>query len=185
MHVARRSRGSGRRFIVNVPFPPLKSLPDALGLLGSSRSPAFGGLGLSHDLCDLHGDCVSSSVVHIRSNPDYSFYAGDSFSILPYVVARPNATGYLDSWSHDRSVFVRSEDTFTVSRNETGTFPAVASVSFLSSALNSTLTVFQSVTVIQLAISPQTRLVNFTGPHGFVERNHEGSFYRNDTFRDS
>jgi hypothetical protein len=151
MHVARRSRGSGRRFIVNVPFPPLKSLPDALGLLGSSRSPAFGGLGLSHDLCDLHGDCVSSSVVHIRSNPDYSFYAGDSFSILLHVVARPNTTGYLDSWSHDRSVFVRSEDTFTVSRNETGTFPVAASVSFFNSAFNSALTFSSWSTVDKIA----------------------------------
>ena len=137
------------------------------------------------DPCDSYGDCVSNSVVYIRANPNHSLYLGDSFSVPLSVTTGPNTTGYTVSWSYDSLVFTKSGDTFTVAGNETGTFPIAESVTFTGSAFSSTLTVSESVTIIQLSIALQTRLVNVTDSHGFVERNLDGSFYYNDTFCDS
>jgi hypothetical protein len=141
-----------------------------------------------HDPCDPYGDCVSSSVTYLRSNPNGTLYPGDSFSVRLSVITGPNTTGYSVSWSYDQSVFARSGGAFVVAGNRTGTFSVSASVTFEGNStrpFNSTLTVSQSVTVVRLVISMLTRLVNVTGPHGFVERNPDGSFYRNDTFCDS
>ena len=140
---------------------------------------------LAQDPCDSRGDCVSSSITYVRSNPDGSLYLGDSFSVLVSIITGPNTTGYSVSWSYDQAVFERSGNTFVVVGNTTGTFSVAASVTFAGSSFSSTLTTSQSVTIIQLVISLQTRLINVTDSHGFVERNLDGSFYRNDTFCDS
>ena len=134
-----------------------------------------------HDPCDSYGDCVSSSVTYIRANPDQTLYLGDSFSVQLSVTTGQNSAGYSVSWSYDSSVFDRSGDTFTVTGNRTGTFSIAASVYFA----NSSLATSQSVTVVPLVISLHTGLVNVTDPHGLVERNLDGSFYRNDSFCDS
>ena len=134
-----------------------------------------------HDPCDSYGDCVSSSVTYIRANPDQTLYLGDSFSVQLSVTTGQTSAGYSVSWSYDSSVFDRSGDTFTVTGNRTGTFSIAASVYFA----NSSLTTSQSVTVVPLVISLHTELANVTDPHGLVERNLDGSFYRNDSFCDS
>jgi hypothetical protein len=145
------------------------------------------------DPCDRYGDCLSSSVTFIRSNPDHSLYLGDSFSVPFSITLGPNTTGYSVSWSYDPSVFERSGDTFTVAGNETGTFSIVASATFTGSVtvgnttqpFSSTLKTDQSVTVIQLVISLHTRLVNVTDSRGHLLRNEDGTFYYNDSFCDS
>jgi hypothetical protein len=139
----------------------------------------------SDDPCDSYGNCLAGSIIFLRSNPDHTLYLGDSFSVPLSVTTGPNTTGYAVSWSYDSSVFARSGDTFTVAGNVTGALSIAASVTFAGSAFTSTLTVSESVTVIQLVISLQTRLVNVTDPHGNVERNADGTYYRNDTFCNS
>jgi hypothetical protein len=138
-------------------------------------------LSAAHDPCDSYGNCVSSTVTYIRANPDHTLYLGDSFSVSLSVTTGQNTSGYSVSWTYDSSVFDRSGDTFTVAGNETGTFSIEASVAFG----NSSLTTSQSVTVVPLIISLHTELVNVTDAHGLVERNLDGSFYRNDSFCDS
>jgi hypothetical protein len=94
------------------------------------------------------------------------------------------------SWSYDQSVFDRSGDSFTVAGNKTGTFPISTSVTFTGSVMvgnstqpfSSTLSIAESVTVIQLVIVQHAELVNVTGSNGLVLRNPDGSFYRNDSF---
>ena len=123
-----------------------------------------------HDPCDSYGDCVSGSVSYIRANPDGSLYVGDSFSIPLSVTTGPNTTGYSVAWSFDRSVFDRTGDIFTTAGNKTGSFELSATVTFAGSVnagnstqpFSSTLTVADSVTVIQLIISLNLRMVNVT-----------------------
>ena len=156
-----------------------------LSFLATSAFVVMVPLSAAHDPCDSYGNCISSSVIYVRANPDHTLYLGDSFSIPLSITTGSNTTGYSVSWTYDPSVFRRSGDTFTVAGNETGSFSMTAAVAFIGSAFNSTLTVSQSVTIIQLVISLQTRLVNSTDAHGFVERNLDGTFYRNDSFSDS
>ncbi|HYB75997.1 MAG TPA: hypothetical protein VEC08_03465, partial [Nitrososphaerales archaeon] len=137
-----------------------------------------------HDPCDSHGDCVSSSIAHVRSNPDGSLFFGDSFSVPLSITTGPNTTGYSISWSF-APVFERTGDTFTVIENETGTFTIVASINFTGPSFSSVLATSQTVTVIQLEISFRTQLINVTDTHGVVERNMDGSFYYNDSYCDS
>ena len=79
-------------------------------------------------------------------------------------------------------MFERSGDTFTVIENETGTFAIVASITFSGPSFSSVLTTSVTVTIIQLEISLRTQLTNVTDANGDVERNPDGSFYRNDSF---
>ncbi len=142
------------------------------------------------DPCDAYGDCISTSMTYLRSNPDHTLYLGDSFSISLSVKTGPNTTGYSTSWSFDTSVFERSGGTFTVAGNTTGTFTITATVTFTGSMLvgnttqpfTSSLSSSQTVTIIQLAITLKVDLVNVTDTYGLVERNPDGSFYRNDSF---
>ncbi|MDE1853244.1 MAG: hypothetical protein KGI38_05805 [Thaumarchaeota archaeon] len=145
----------------------------------------------THDPCDSYGDCVSSSVNYIRSNPDGSLYVGDSFSIPLSVTKGPNTTSYSVSWSFDRSVFDRSGDSFTVAGNKTGNFAVSATVTFAgfvtagnsTQPFSSTLAGTESVTVIQLTISPYLRMVNVTDKStGFELRNPDGTFFKGDSF---
>ena len=46
----------------------------------------------THDPCDPYGNCVSSSVNDIRSNPDGSLYVGDSFSVPVSVTSGQNTS---------------------------------------------------------------------------------------------
>ncbi|MDG7006635.1 MAG: hypothetical protein JRN06_00155 [Nitrososphaerota archaeon] len=143
-----------------------------------------------NDPCDSYGDCISSSISYIRSNPDGSFYPGDSFKVPVSITSGPNTTTYSLSWSYESSVFRRSGDAFAVAGNKTGTFPITVSVTFAGSAavgnstqpFTSTLSVSESVTVVQLFVASHFQVANVTGPHGFVLRNPDGSFYRNDSF---
>ncbi|MDG6949225.1 MAG: hypothetical protein JRM77_05145 [Nitrososphaerota archaeon] len=145
-----------------------------------------------HDPCDSYGDCISSSVSYIRSNPDSSLYVGDSFSVQVSITTGQNTTSYSVSWSYP-PVFEKSGDTFVVAENQTGTFSVDALVTFTGSItvgnttqpFTSTLATAQSITIIPLIISLHTRLVNVTDSHGFVKRNLDGTFYHNDTFCDS
>ena len=134
--------------------------------------------------CDSYGDCVSSSVDYIRSNPNHSLYLGDSFSDLLSITTGPNTTRYSVSWSYS-PVLVRSGDVFTVVENETGTLTILATIKFIGSTFTSTLNVMESVTVVPLKIILRTQLFNVTSPSSGVERNMDGSFYRNDSFCDS
>src|SRR5712691_4234954 len=46
--------------------------------------PVLSGLAqhnLAEDPCDAYGDCLSSTIVFIRSNTDHTLYLGDSFAI--------------------------------------------------------------------------------------------------------
>ena len=146
----------------------------------------------THDPCDSYGNCVSSSVNYIRSNPDGSLYVGDSLSIPLSVTTGQNTTSYSVSWSYP-PVFQRSRDVFVVVENQTGSFSIEASVTFTGSVavgnttqpFTSTLTTAQSVTVIQLVISFETRLINVTDSQGHLLRNKDGTFYQNDSLCDS
>jgi hypothetical protein len=138
----------------------------------------------STDPCDSYGDCVSSSINYLRSNPDSSLCLGDSFSVSLSITTGPNTTGYSVSWSY-APVFERAGDTFTVIENETGTFTVVESITFTGSSFSSILTASQTVTIIQLEITLRTQLINVTDSHGGVERNADGTFYNNDSFCDS
>ncbi|MDG7022938.1 MAG: hypothetical protein JRN45_00295 [Nitrososphaerota archaeon] len=145
------------------------------------------------DPCDGYGDCVSSSVSYVRSNPDHTLYLGDSFVVPLSIMMGPNTTDYSLSWSYDHSVFDRSGDTFSVVGNDTGTFSIEASVTFSGTVpvgnttqpFSSTLATGQSVTIIPLIISLRTQMVNITDSHGFALRNPDGTFYRNDSFCES
>ena len=74
--------------------------------------------------------------------------------------------------------------------NKTGTFPISVSVTFTGSSaggnssqpFNSTLSIAESVRIIQLTLTIRTQLVNVTGPDGLTLRNPDGTFYRNDSF---
>ena len=138
-----------------------------------------------YDPCDSSGDCISGSIQYIRSNPDGSLYPGDSFAFPVSVKLGQNTTVSSLSWSYDRSVFDRSGDSFVVAGNATGTFPISASVTFAGTSarpFNSTLSLTESVTVIQLIIIQHAELVNVTSPNGLTMRNPDGTFYRNDSF---
>ncbi|MDG6899214.1 MAG: hypothetical protein JRM85_01770 [Nitrososphaerota archaeon] len=141
------------------------------------------------DPCDFQGDCVSSSIVYFRSNPDHTLYLGDAFSVPVSITAGSNTSSYSVSWSYDQSIFEKSGDTFTVVGNETGVFTISAAVAFSEAGnateSNSTLTTSQSVTVIPLEMTLKTRVVNMTDPDGNVFRNSDGTFYRNDSFCES
>jgi hypothetical protein len=158
------------------------------GILSASSHSLTG----SKDPCDNYGDCVSSTIRYIRSNPDGTLYVGDSFAVDISIITGPNTTGYSVSWFYP-SVFQRSGNSFTVAENRTGVFTVGADVTFTGTTIvnnktqtfTATLSTSQTVTVIPLIISFRTQLVNVTDSYGFAERNPDGSFYRNDTFCDS
>ena len=152
------------------------------------RTRATGG-----DPCDNYGDCVSSSITFIRSNPDGSLYLGDSFSVSVSISSGQNTRSYSISWSFDSSVFQRTGSTFTVAGNKTGIYAISASVTFTGSIqvgnttqpFTSTLLTSQTVSIIPMNIQFRTTLVNVTDARGRLLRNPDGSFYRNDSFCDS
>jgi len=143
------------------------------------------------DPCDAYGNCLSSSLTYLRSNPGGTLYPGDSFAVQLFIISGQNTTGRSVYWSYDAAVFTRSGDTFTVTGNTTGSFTigitAVFTVSMKSgnttTKFTSALHTSQTVVVIplRLTVSP-IQVVNMTDRYGNVLRNPDGSFYRNDSF---
>jgi hypothetical protein len=111
----------------------------------------------AHDPCDGYGDCISSSVSFVSSNPDHTLYLGDSFEVSVSVTRGPNTTGYSLSWSYDQSEFKKTGNTFTVSGSAIGAYSVTASATFSGSLavgnttqpFNSTLTTSQAVAVVR------------------------------------
>jgi len=177
-------------------IPPLRAVlavaPLLFLILAMSEFGAATPHGGTLDPCDGYGDCVSSSISYVRSNPDYTLYLGDSFAVSLSIIAGPNTNSYQTYWSFDSSVFQKSGSMFTVVGNESGTFEVTASVTFTGSVrvgnttepFTSSLSTNQSVTVIPLVIVFNTKLVNVTSS-GSLLRNPDGSYYRNDSFCDS
>ncbi len=144
----------------------------------------------SADPCDSYGDCLSSSISYIRSNPDRTLYLGDSFVISLSVSESAGTTTSQTSWSYDPSAFLKEGSTFAVIGNVTGMYTITASTVFsglrqvgnTTEPFTSALTTNQSIMIIPFAISFETTIVNVTGEdHNFL-RNPDGSFYRNDSF---
>jgi len=169
------------------------------------------------DPCDGYGDCVSSSLSLVRSNPDSSLYLGDQFVIsLQSTPGRGGAacgngcseswSGSLSgvSWSFDQSALSANlseiSGSFMVTTNTTSsyTISAVAvfhvTITTCTTGSNGVSTCSQSTVASPLTVSQQvqtraffltltTRLLNVTDEEtGFVLRNPDGSFYRNDSF---
>jgi len=110
------------------------------------------------------------------------------------------------TWSFDQTEFQEAgisetSAAFTVVGNSTGTYTISATASFLvtivtcvtggnppvtvcsTSYAQSSLTTTQQVMVIQLELQVSTKIVNMTDrATGYVLRNPDGSFYRNDSF---
>jgi hypothetical protein len=140
--------------------------------------------GNRQDPCDNFGNCLSASLTYLRSNPDGTLYPGDSFTIKPLITTGPNTINYTVYWSYDSAAFTKSGDMFTVTGNETGSFTIdITAVFTMSNNSTSTLSVSENVEVIQLNLNVnQLVMVNITNSYGYLMRNPDGSFYRNDSF---
>ena len=111
----------------------------------------------AHVPCDSYGDCTSSSVSFVTSNPDHTLYRGDSFQVLTSTTIGPNTTAHSLSWSYDESEFSRTGDTFIVSGSAIGVYTIAATSAFSGSLtvgnttqpFNATLTTSQSVAVVR------------------------------------
>ena len=195
----------------------LAALAVTLVLLGGLALTISGSLHGSADPCDGYGDCVSSSLSLVRSNPDGSLYLGDQFAIsLQTIPGRGGEacgagcsqswSGSLSgvSWSFDQSALrgnlSESSASFIVVTNATNSYTITAVAVFhvtittcttgsngvttcSQSILASPITVSQDVQTRAFALILATGLVNVTDKEtGFVLRNPDGSFYRNDSF---
>jgi len=141
-----------------------------------------------HDPCDSYDDCIAYGISpSTHSNPDGTYYPEDVFAFNLAATPGPDTRGYSTSWSFDLSEFSKSDGTFTITGNKTGAFTISATVSFdvniNGSVIISKLRATESVRVLQLALRVSYDMVNVTDPTtGFVLRNPDGSFYRNDSF---
>jgi len=45
--------------------------------------------------CDGHGNCISSYISYVRSNPDQSLYLGDEFAVAPSVSLGTTRTAFI------------------------------------------------------------------------------------------
>ncbi|MGD0638907.1 MAG: hypothetical protein ABSA72_12805, partial [Nitrososphaerales archaeon] len=147
--------------------------------------------GASSDPCDGYGNCISSSVSYVRSNPDGSLYLGDEFAVTPSVSLGPNTTSYSYSWSYDGAVLaaqggwllqVVANVSGTYSVTITATFTMVETVGNSTVTLSSSLSTSQSVETRAFELTFHTELSNVTNPLQQVLRNPEGSFYHEDEF---
>lgn len=196
----------------------LAVLAAALVLIGGSAltasSSAFHAVA---DPCDGYGDCASSSVSYVRSNPDDSLYLGDQFVVSLQVTPGRGGvacgTGCSESWSGSLSSVSWSYDqyalnanvsnssaSFIVVTNTTNGYTITATAVFVvtittcttgsngatscsQSSVASPIAVSQQVQTRAFVLSLTTRLLNVTDKEtGFVARNPDGSFYRNDSF---
>ena len=145
----------------------------------------------SVDPCDAYGNCISSSISYIRSNPDGSLYLGDEFAVTPSVALGPNTTSFSYSWSYDGAVLaaeggwllqVVGNVSGTYSVTITATFTMVESVGNSTVTLSSSLSTSDSVETRAFELTFQTELSNVTNPLHQVLRNPDGSFYHDDQF---
>jgi hypothetical protein len=145
----------------------------------------------SGDPCDAYGNCISSSISYIRSNPDGSLYLGDEFAVTPSVSLGPNTTSFSYSWSYDGSVLVAqggwllqvvANVSGTYSVTITATFTMVETVGNSTVTLSSSLSTSESVETRAFELTFHTELSNVTNSLHQVLRNPDGSFYHEDEF---
>ena len=145
----------------------------------------------STDPCDVYGNCISSSISYVRSNPDRSLYLGDEFSVTSSVLLGSNTRSYSLSWSYDGAVFIAlGGGLFQVIGNVSATYPVTIKASFtmVEKVGNSTVTLFSSLSTSQsvetqaFVLTLQTELSNVTDSADHVLRNPDGSFYHDDQF---
>jgi hypothetical protein len=151
----------------------------------SANSPA------PSDPCDGYGNCISSSISYVRSNPDNSLYLGDEFAMTPSVSLGPNTVYFSISWSYDSSVFVSlGGGLFRDVGNFSGTYLVTVTAAFTMVVRvgNSTVTLYSSLSTTQsletraFVLTFQTEMGNFTNSASQVLRNPDGSFYHHDEF---
>jgi hypothetical protein len=138
------------------------------------------------DPCDGYGNCISSSISYLRSNPDLSLYLGDEFVVTPSVSLGPNTVSYSLSWSYDGAVLVALEGgLFQDVGNVTGTYSVTITANFTITEVvgNSTVTIHSSLSTSQsvdtraFVLTFQTGLSNFTNSGDQVLRNPDGSSF--------
>jgi hypothetical protein len=143
------------------------------------------------DPCDTYGNCISSSISYVRSNPDQSLYLGDEFAVAPSVSLGVNTTSYSLSWSYDGAVlFDLGGGLFQVVGNVSGIYSVTMTATFTmvetsgnsTTTLSSSLSTSDSVETRAFVLTFQTELSNITNPLHQVLRNPDGSFYHNDEF---
>jgi hypothetical protein len=166
----------------------LISLFAVLLLIAASQPLQHTAASLVQDPCDLYGNCLSSTVVYLSSNPDRTLFTGDSFTILLNITEGQETSGATVSWSYNQSALSASIEstnaTFTVRQGAAaGKYPITASVTFYGYTYSSsTLSTVQYADVIPLQLVLDTRIINLTDQYGNILRNPDGSFYRNDSF---
>ena len=145
----------------------------------------------NEDPCDTYGNCVSSSVSYVRSNPDQSLYFGDEFSVTLSTYTGPNTMSVSLSWSYDSAVLsALGGGLFQVVGNVTGTYFVTVTETFtvVETIGNSTVTVQSplstgvSVETRAFELTFETEMSNFTNSVHQILRNPDGSFYRDDEF---
>lgn len=142
--------------------------------------------------CDQYGDCISPAVSTVHGNPDGSFYPGDSFYVYPNPSAGTNMSVSSVSWSFNSTEFSRNGYYFVIVGNKTGSFTISVTVLFHNlpgtkvdnmTSVSSPIRDSVSITVRKLVLVPTAgRLTNVTASNGFLLRNPDGSFYKNDSF---
>ena len=163
-------------------------LASSVALLVPAVRPAAGA-----GPCDGYGDCLSSSVSYVRSNPDRTLYLGDQFTVALSPVLGPGVVSSSVSWTYDTAAFsaqtsgtggdfrlvanVTSATTFTVLAQMNLVLKLCGNCSLTSSSVQTSV----GVTAIPFAPTFKTSLANVTDALGNVMRNPDGSFYRNDT----
>jgi hypothetical protein len=142
----------------------------------------------TQDPCDSYGNCLSSIIVYLSSNPDHTLFIGDSFIILLNITEGQETSSATVSWSYNQSALSASigitNATFTVRQGAAaGKYPITASVTFYGYTYSSsTISTVQYAEVIPLQLILDTRIINLTDQYGNILRNPDGSFYRNDSF---
>ena len=117
------------------------------------------------DPCDEYGDCISSSISYVRSNPDLSLYLGDEFLISASVSIGLNTSSYLLSWSYDSSVLRDvSGGLFQVIGNVSGIYSVTVTATFtiMETVGNSTVTTSSPLSVSELV---ETRAIRIGLPN--------------------
>jgi len=138
----------------------LAVLAATLILLAGSAIALSGSSHRGGDPCDAYGDCVSSSLSLLRSNPDGSLYTGDQFAIsLQVTPGRGGAAcgnGCSESWSGSLSGVSWSFDQSTLGANLSET-----SASFIVISNNTNSDTITAVAVFRVTITACT-----TGSNG-------------------
>jgi len=145
----------------------------------------------ANDPCDTYGNCISSSISYVRSNPDQSLYLGDEFAVAPSVSLGVNTTSYSLSWSYDGAVlFDLGDGLFQVVGNVSGIYSVTVTATFTmvetsgnsTITLSSSLSTSESVETRAFDLTFQTEMSNVTNSLHQVLRNPDGSFYHDDEF---